>query len=193
MKEVKSFADWQTILKKEKAPYLFFYKKNGSPVNRCAMDNLSEATAKNPDIPVYFVNADETRDIHPNYPINSVPILLEFKDGSLKNTLKGCHEPSFFTNLFEKRMAAIKAEKEGKPLHSVTVYSTPTCSWCNTLKSYLRKNNIQFSDIDVSRDMEAAKEMVARSGQQGVPQSVIDGEVIVGFNKSRIDQLLGTR
>lgn len=194
MKEIRSYQEWQRLLGNNQTNYLFLYKKNGSPVNRCGFDNLSEAVRNVSDASVYYANVDVTRDIHPHYPeVNSVPILLEFLNGNLKNTLKGCQDRTYYTNFFENRMASIAAEKEGKPSYSVTVYSTPTCSWCNTLKTYLRKNRIRFSDIDVSRDMDAAREMVARSGQQGVPQSVINGEVIVGFNKARIDQLLGTR
>lgn len=193
MKEIRSYSEWQQILSKNDVTYLFLYKKNGSAVNRCAYDNLVKAVSTASDVKVFYANVEETRDIHPNYPINTVPILLEFEKGMLKNTLKGCQDTTYYANHFENKMAAFTAEKEGKPSYSVTVYSTPTCSWCNTLKTYLRKNRIQFTDIDVSRDQNAAREMVNRSGQQGVPQSVINGEVIVGFNKARIDQLLGTR
>jgi glutaredoxin-like YruB-family protein len=72
----------------------------------------------------------------------------------------------------------------------VTVYSTPSCSWCTTLKSYFKQNNIRFKDIDVSKDTRAAEEMVRKSGQQGVPQTDINGTMIVGFDKNRINQLL---
>ncbi len=193
MKKIKSYTEWLEHLKTNDNVYLFLYKKTGTAVNRCAYDNLETASKSASNLKIYVANVEETRDIHPNYPVNSVPILLEFQKGQLKNTLKGCHDTAFYINQFDNRMAAIAAEKEGKPSYSVTVYSTPSCSWCTTLKSYLRKNSIQFTDIDVSRDQNAAMEMVRRSGQQGVPQSVINGEVIVGFNKSRIDQLLGTR
>jgi glutaredoxin len=64
-----------------------------------------------------------------------------------------------------------KAQAEGKTVKRVTVYSTPTCSWCNTLKAWLRRNNIPFTDMDVSRDEHAAQELVRRTGQQGVPQT----------------------
>jgi len=77
------------------------------------------------------------------------------------------------------------------PQKNVTVYSTPTCTWCNTLKGYLRKNHIRFRDVDVSRDQRMAEELVRKSGQQGVPQTEIDGQIIVGFDKQRINTLLG--
>jgi glutaredoxin-like YruB-family protein len=72
----------------------------------------------------------------------------------------------------------------------VIVFSTPTCPHCRHAKQYLRQKNIQFRDVDVSRDMQAARDMVRRSGQQGVPVIDIDGKIVVGFNRAKIDQLL---
>lgn len=74
--------------------------------------------------------------------------------------------------------------------HEVIVYSTPTCPWCSRAKAYLTQLGVPYEDKDVSRDVEAAREMVRISGQMGVPVLVIDGNVIVGFDKPRIDELL---
>jgi glutaredoxin 3 len=73
----------------------------------------------------------------------------------------------------------------------VKVYSTPTCPWCIRAKQFLKENNIYFQDIDVSIDQLATDEMVKKSGQMGVPVLDIDGQVIVGFDKEKIKQLLG--
>jgi glutaredoxin 3 len=73
---------------------------------------------------------------------------------------------------------------------SVTIYSTPTCVYCKMVKKYLESQNVDFDEIDVSRDREAAAEMVRKSGQMGVPVVDIDGTIIVGFDKDRIDSLL---
>ncbi|MCL4504948.1 MAG: glutaredoxin family protein [Chloroflexi bacterium] len=75
----------------------------------------------------------------------------------------------------------------------VIVFSTPTCSFCNAAKAYFRQKNIKYSDIDVSRDMAAARDMVRRSGQQGVPVIDIGGKIVVGFDRNKINQLLGIR
>ena len=75
--------------------------------------------------------------------------------------------------------------------HTVTVYSTPTCSWCQIAKDHLQSSGISFEDIDVSADMSRAREMVEKSGQNGVPVIDIDGEIVVGFDRARIDALLG--
>ncbi|MDD5138096.1 MAG: Uxx-star family glutaredoxin-like (seleno)protein [Candidatus Omnitrophica bacterium] len=73
----------------------------------------------------------------------------------------------------------------------VKVYSTPTCPYCIRAKKYLSDKGIAFENIDVSADEGALKQMVDVSGQMGVPVLVIDGDVIVGFDQSRIDQKLG--
>lgn len=72
----------------------------------------------------------------------------------------------------------------------VTVYSTQTCVYCKMVKKYFESQNVQFQEIDVSRDREAAADMVRRSGQMGVPVIDIDGTIIVGFDKDMIDSLL---
>ena len=75
----------------------------------------------------------------------------------------------------------------------VKVYSTLTCPYCFTLKEFLKKNNIEFEDIDVSQDKKALEEMVRKSGQMGVPVVEIDGEIVVGFDKEKISKLLNIK
>ncbi|MBN2460180.1 MAG: NrdH-redoxin [Candidatus Cloacimonetes bacterium] len=76
---------------------------------------------------------------------------------------------------------------------SVIVFSTSTCGWCRKLKSYLIENNIKFREIDVSRDQQAARDMVNKTGQQGVPQMWINNQAVVGFDKTKIDRLLNIK
>jgi len=75
-------------------------------------------------------------------------------------------------------------------MDKVIVFSTPTCSWCRKLKSYLKENKIRFKDIDVSKDQRAARDMVKKTGQQGVPQMWINNRPVVGFDKNKIDKML---
>ncbi len=75
--------------------------------------------------------------------------------------------------------------------HEVVVYSTPICPWCTRAKAYLKRAGIDFEEKDVSVDIQAAREMVKVSGQMGVPVLTIDGGVVVGFDKKKIDQFLG--
>ncbi|MBA7512256.1 Glutaredoxin 3 [subsurface metagenome] len=73
----------------------------------------------------------------------------------------------------------------------VKIYSTPTCPFCMMSKKFLKENNIDFEDIDVSTDQAKAEEMVQKSGQMAVPVLDIDGEIIVGFDKEKIRKALG--
>ena len=76
-------------------------------------------------------------------------------------------------------------------MKKVKIYSTPTCPWCMRTKQFLKENNIDFVDYDVSSDQEALEEMIRISGQMGVPVLDIEGEIIVGFDKERIKEALG--
>jgi glutaredoxin-like YruB-family protein len=72
----------------------------------------------------------------------------------------------------------------------VVIFSTPTCSFCNAAKRYFREKSVRFTDVDVSRDESAARDMMRRTGQMGVPVILIDNRPIIGFDRPKIDQLL---
>jgi len=74
---------------------------------------------------------------------------------------------------------------------NIVVYSTPTCPYCTLAKDYFKDHNFEYMEIDVAKDAKAAEEMVKKSGQMGVPQIEIDGDIIVGFDKEKIDKKLG--
>ena len=76
---------------------------------------------------------------------------------------------------------------------SVMIYTTPTCGFCQQVKAYLNRRGVPFVERDLSRDPQAASDMVRISGQQGVPVTVIDGQVVLGANMPMIDQLLAQR
>lgn len=73
---------------------------------------------------------------------------------------------------------------------NVKIYSTPTCPWCMRVKQFLKDNNIQYDDLDVSQNQPAAEEMIKKSGQMGVPVLEIEGSIIVGFDKEKIKSVL---
>lgn len=73
----------------------------------------------------------------------------------------------------------------------VKVYSTPTCPWCKRVKEFLGEKNIEFEDINVASDKEAAQEMMKKSGQMGVPVIDVDGQIMIGFNQEELEKALG--
>lgn len=72
----------------------------------------------------------------------------------------------------------------------VIVYSTPTCPYCVYAKEYFTTNGIAFTDIDVSKDQTAARDMVQKSGQMGVPVIDIGGNIVVGFQPAVFEKLI---
>jgi NADH-dependent peroxiredoxin subunit F len=74
----------------------------------------------------------------------------------------------------------------------VTVYSTQNCPYCRLAKAFLDRYGVEYRSIDVGVDRKAAKEMVEKSGQYGVPVITVDDEVIVGFDSNRLSELFGS-
>lgn len=84
-------------------------------------------------------------------------------------------------------------------MKKVTIYSTPTCVYCNAAKDFFGQNSIDYENYDVSTDLEKRQEMVEKSGQMGVPVIFVEdpsnssgqAEMIIGFDKPKLSELLG--
>lgn len=72
----------------------------------------------------------------------------------------------------------------------IKVYGVPTCPFCKRAKEFLKSKGLNFEDIDVAADHNLAKEMIKKSGQMSVPVIEVDGEIIIGFDKEKIETLL---
>ena len=75
----------------------------------------------------------------------------------------------------------------------IIVYSTPTCHYCTMAKNYFTKMGVQYEDINVGVDRNAAQEMVKKSGQMGVPVIDIDGQIVVGFQPEVFEKLINSK
>lgn len=73
---------------------------------------------------------------------------------------------------------------------AVKIYTTPGCHFCHMAKEYFKLKGIQYEEIDVSKDMAKGKEMIEKSGQIGVPVIEIDGKIVIGFDRPKIDKYL---
>ena len=73
----------------------------------------------------------------------------------------------------------------------VAIYTTDTCGYCKMAKEYFQKNNVEYSEFNVGTDLAKRQEMIEKSGQMGVPVITVGGDIVVGFNKSRLQELLG--
>jgi len=72
-----------------------------------------------------------------------------------------------------------------------TVYSIPTCRYCQSVKKLLDELKVTYNNVDVSTDLEAQREMIEKSGQVGVPVIDIDGEILVGYDRAKLKKRLG--
>lgn len=73
---------------------------------------------------------------------------------------------------------------------NITVYSATWCGFCHAAKDYFDKLGVKYTDKDVETDPQFMMEAVTKSGQRGIPVIDIDGTVIVGFDRQRIDAAL---
>ncbi|HEA84416.1 MAG TPA: NrdH-redoxin [Candidatus Wildermuthbacteria bacterium] len=78
-------------------------------------------------------------------------------------------------------------------MSKVIIYTTPTCVYCNAAKEFLSEKNVEFEEKDVSKNQTDLQEMVQKSGGMSVPVIDIEGEILIGFNKDQIAELLSVR
>jgi glutaredoxin 3 len=72
----------------------------------------------------------------------------------------------------------------------VIIYSADWCAFCHAAKEYLDKLGVAYQDKDVESDPALAQESVEKSGQMGIPVIDIQGDIIVGFDRPKIDESL---
>ncbi|MFH1451265.1 MAG: glutaredoxin domain-containing protein [bacterium] len=75
----------------------------------------------------------------------------------------------------------------------IRIFSTKHCPYCITLKAFLQKQGLVFEEIDVVANQAALEEMIEKSGQMTVPVAEIDGQIIIGFDRVKISELLGIK
>jgi len=185
---VNSYKDLESGISTKEKAFLLLYK-NGANQSECALERLHKIFAGESHN-LFTADVTSVHDIHERLEISTAPSLAIFEHGKLVNIIKGCQTESAYKSILSGR--EIGGQKSGGPGKSkqVTVYTTPSCSWCTTLKTYLNLQQVRYREINVAADTTAAEAMFKRSGQQGVPQTEINGQMIVGFDKTRINQLL---
>lgn len=75
----------------------------------------------------------------------------------------------------------------------ITIYTTPTCVYCKMTKAFFKEKNVIYEERDVSTDAKARDEMIAKSNQMGVPVIDVDGQITVGFDRKRLQELIGIK
>ncbi len=75
-------------------------------------------------------------------------------------------------------------------MSKVTIYTTPSCVFCKMAKAFFQANKIDYAEKDVATDLPARQAMIEKSGQMGIPVIDVDGNIIIGFDKERLTELL---
>uniref|UniRef100_A0A7V3RDY4 NrdH-redoxin n=1 Tax=Mesoaciditoga lauensis TaxID=1495039 RepID=A0A7V3RDY4_9BACT len=75
----------------------------------------------------------------------------------------------------------------------IKIYSTPACPHCKAAKNYFKSLGIPFEDVDVSKDQREAEKMVQKTHQYGVPVIEVGNQIVIGFDRNKIDRILGVR
>lgn len=164
---------------------LIFFTPN-SDKSLQSVEALKQLQREHDDLAVYKVDASKVRDIHPRFGVDSVPTVIAFRNSKPAEVITGVQTLEFYARLLQKP-AGNSISESG---HRVTVYTTPSCPYCNMVKQYLDRNSVPYSEVDVAADPQAAQMLVERTGQQGVPQTDIDGSFVIGYNTQQIDKLL---
>ena len=185
---IHSFKDLETGVSTRERSFLLLYK-SGADQSDCALERLQNINSVKSS-KLFTADVSKVRDIHERLDITTAPSLVVFDKGEMVNIIKGCQTESAYNSILSGREIGGDTGKEPGKSKQVIVYTTPSCSWCNTLKTYLDQQGVRFREINVAADTSAAEAMVRKSRQQGVPQTEINGQMIVGFDKNRINQLL---
>lgn len=75
----------------------------------------------------------------------------------------------------------------------ITIYGAEWCGFCHTAKRYLDGKNIAYNYIDVDKDPAKGMEAVEKSGQRGIPVIDLDGEIVIGFDRPKIDAYISDK
>lgn len=75
-------------------------------------------------------------------------------------------------------------------MKKVTIYTTPTCGYCRMAKDYFKEEGVEYEEKDVSADAKAREEMVNKTNQMGVPVIEVGEDIIIGFDKPKLIELL---
>ena len=76
---------------------------------------------------------------------------------------------------------------------NVIIYSTPVCTYCKSAKEFFKENNISYTEYDVAADAERRSEMIDKSGQLGVPVIEVGDNIVIGFDKETLSELLNVK
>jgi glutaredoxin-like YruB-family protein len=170
---------------------VLFYA-NFSPASKRALAELEQFSKEDGQVPVYIIDVERVKGVHKQFGVETVPTVLALRKGKVTQRLEGVESAQFYARIFSGARPSHYKTAKGTVPRRVIVYSGPGCPACGTAKAYLRRRGVSFREVDIARDQHAAQRLVRRSGQMAVPQIDIDGHLIVGFDRAKIDRILAS-
>jgi glutaredoxin-like YruB-family protein len=158
-----------------------------------ALEELKEFASENEEVPVFVVDVQKVKGAHKEYDVERVPTVLAVKEGNVTKSVEGVQSARFYALHFAGAAPRRAAGSGDGQVQHVVVYSGPGCPACGQLKNYLRRHGVAYREVDISRDQRAAEKLARRSGRMAVPQTDINGRLVVGFDRPRLNRLLGIR
>lgn len=190
LRAISQEQDLEPLLDGQEELLLAFLIENNQG-STTARGSLEQALASNPQAKAYSIDARNVRNLAGRFQVTAVPTVLRVRGNETLDRLVGPQSPATYAALLQPKLRRQDQDPKAKPAQpSVKVYVTNSCPWCRRLESYLDQRGVRYTKVNVQNDPAAARAMVQKSGQQGVPQAEIGGTMVVGFDKARIDQLL---
>ena len=156
-----------------------------------ALAELEAFSRQEESAPVYVVDVQEVPGLHKEFAVERVPTVLAIEKGKVTRSVEGVQSARFYAVHFAGAAASRTGSTGGAAARTVVVYTGQGCPACGQLKTYLRRRGVGFREVDVSRDPQAAERIARRSGRMAVPQTDINGRLVVGFDRTTLDRLLG--
>jgi glutaredoxin-like YruB-family protein len=187
---LKEEKDFEKVKKKNKNFFMLLFYADFSSAAKRSLSEIKKFSKKNKQVPVYIIDVQKVSGIHKQFEVKNVPTVLVIQDGKVTKKIEGVESAKYYSYAISGIHSP--RQKKGKKTGSlrVVVYVGPGCPACGTAKNYLKRQGIPFREVDISRNQHAAERLARRSGQMAVPQIDINGHLVVGFDKAKIDRLL---
>ncbi len=195
MELVQSREELREFITAQEGPVVVGFFGDFSDASKRARPEFEKFCEQHPDRPVALVDVAKVKGAHKDFGVKTVPTVILAEGERVVRKVLGFQKAETYSRslLPGGGRRSGSGGKDTEKAHRVVVYVGEHCPWCRRVKAYLRRRGIRFTEIDVSKDQSAARTLVSRTGQTGVPQVDIDGQWVIGFDKARIDKLLGLR
>ncbi len=190
---IKDREHLQDVQDKHKEYFLLAFWGEFSGAAQRALKELEQFSREYESVPVFVVDVQKVKSGHRQFGVKRVPTVVAVEKGKVAHSIEGVQSARFYSLYFAGAAPRRAAGANAPRVRRVVVYSGPACPACGALKSYLRRHGVSYRDVDVSRDQRAAEKIARRSGMQAVPQTDVNGHLVVGFDRPKLSRLLGIK